>query len=214
MPTILHNKKAFIHIPKTGGTSIASLFNEQEFFIQKYKYKYKDHLSFLHASASLVKTYEECSTMLTIVRNPYHRFISAYYMGKYARIHDFEISIEGIQNFCNEFLQSQELQNSLLFKPMVFYTHDKNLHCIVDNIFYFEDFQNELPKICKLMDIDIPTEIPHINDIAPNYKNRLDYDLWYQFCPMLYDFVNKVYAEDFRAFNYKKHNYTLEDLDI
>jgi hypothetical protein len=33
--------------------------------------------------------------------------------------------------------------------------------------------------------------------------NYLEYDAWYQSCPMLYDFVNEVYAEDLKAFNYK-----------
>jgi hypothetical protein len=204
MPTFLHNKKAFIHIPKTGGTSISSLFNNQEFFIQKYIdiIVDREHLSLLHASASLVKKHEECLNMVTFVRNPYHRFISAYCMGRFLRIHNFEITIEGIQSFCNEFQQSQELQKSLLFKPMVFYTHDENSKCMIDNILYFEDFQNEISKFCKFMDIYIERDIPHINKIPIMNKNNLEYDAWYQSCPMLYDFVNEVYAEDFKAFNY------------
>ena len=202
MPSFIYNDIAFIHVPKTGGTSISSLINIEDFFIKKYIniIKEKEHLLLLHAPASLVKHYENCKTMIAFVRNPYTRFISIFCMSKNMRIHNFDISIEGIKQFCKFFLESTELKKSIIFKPMTYFIYDEKNNCLVDHILHFENFSNDIIKLCNIMNINIPSEIPIITKNM--YFDNSDYMSWYDEYPELYNFVNNIYQEDFKAFNY------------
>jgi len=84
-----------IHIPKTGGTSVEQYFSKKTntrlnidcmFSTIPYKGKYPQHYTYLEALAKkdeLNISITDNTKILTIVRNPYDRFISALiYNGK------------------------------------------------------------------------------------------------------------------------------------
>ena len=202
MPTQIYNNIAFIHIPKTGGTSVSQLFPNSELFINKYLHviKSEDHFLLLHAPAQLLKKYEpNLQFTFAFVRNPYTRFISMFCMGKTLAVHNYKISVEGITQFCKDFKKSN-FNEQVIFKSMTYFLYDKSI-CIVDQILYYENFDDEIKKVFKLLKFVEPLEIPHTNDNF--YIDRNDYKEWYAKCPMLYSFVNEIYKEDFKHFNYK-----------
>ena len=205
MPTQLNNDIAFIHVPKTGGTSISTLFPYPQMFITKYLdiLKDEDHYLLIHAPANLTKVHEpNLKMMIGFVRNPYTRFISIFCTSKGLAIHNYSISIEGITQFCNDFKQSGFNQHTI-FKPMKYFVYD-NSECIVDRIFYYEDFENAVKTIAELINIETSSAIPHLNNNLLIHQN--EYMEWYDKCPLLYDFVNDIYEEDFKSFNYQMIN--------
>ncbi len=203
MPTILYNNIAFIHVPKTGGCSVSTLIYNAQYFIQKYLdvLTDEDHYLLLHAPAKMIKEHEkEIKMTIAFVRNPYTRFISMFCKSKDTIKHNYPISTIGITQFCKDFKQSN-LDDEIIFKPMTYYLYD-NSTCIVDNILRFENFESEVQKYCDLMSIKLPSQIPHLNQNT--YIDSTNYMTWYEEYPELYDFVNEVYADDFRLFNYEK----------
>lgn len=204
MPSLIYNDIAFIHVPKTGGSSISTLIPKAQYFIDKYKNiidNNNNHFQLLHASAYLIKnTSTDIKLMIGFVRNPYTRFISLFCMSKNIQVHDYPISIDGILNFCNNFKKSN-LINEYIFKPMKFFLYEDS-KCIVDYIFYYENYDNEVKKFLEILNIDYPVIIPKINYNL--FIDNSEYNNWYQMAPKLYDFVNEIYDEDFKTFNYEK----------
>jgi hypothetical protein len=89
MPTLIYNNKVFIHIPKTGGTSISSLTCPTNYFINKYEYSNIDNYLLIHAPINLINEKENnIIKKIAFVRNPYTRFISIYCMSKILGIHN------------------------------------------------------------------------------------------------------------------------------
>ena len=204
MPTQIFENTAFIHVPKTGGTCISALFPDSQLFITKYlnlnDVEEKDHYFLLHAPANLVKLHEPNLKMIIgFVRNPYTRFISIFCMSKGLGVHDYSISIPGIIKFCNDFRKSSFSKN-IIFKPMSFFLCNDSV-CIADHIFYFENFDNSIKTISKLCGFEIPSEITCKNDNLLIHRDQ--YKKWYKNCPLLYDFVNDIYKDDFKYFDYK-----------
>lgn len=199
MPTLLYNNIAFVHVPKTAGSSISSLIPTAELFIQKHADASSNSYLLLHAPAKIVKEREQPSSIIAFVRNPYSRFISIFCMSKNLGIHSYDISIQGITQFCSDFKQSA-FSSDYIFKPMKYYLYD-NTTCLADHIFRYENLANDVQSYLQIMQItDSPTEIPYINNNL--FLDKSEYNSWYQANPMLYDFVNDIYAEDFTAFNY------------
>jgi hypothetical protein len=203
MPTLIYNNNVFIHIPKTGGTSISSLTQQSCFFINKYINDYIDIDKYLliHSPIYLVNKKENnLINKIAFVRNPYTRFISIFCMSKNLGIHNYDITIEGISQFCEDFKKSN-LINHLIFKPMTYYICDENLNIIVDYIFKYENFNEEIIKYCEIMKINIPNNIPNINNNL--YIDKKDYNNFYNL--NIYNFVNEIYNDDFEKFNYIKN---------
>jgi hypothetical protein len=213
MPTCICNNIAYIHIPKTAGTSMTQqfknttnyiVFNEDYVDIQDSIDFYNMYLD--HVPAFLVQKYEtdKYYKMLTYVRNPYTRFISMFCQAKKLDLHSYDISIKGIQQFCSEFRDSDynSEKYKMFFNPMIYYTHDESKrNNLVDYIFRYENLENTIKSVEKIMNVpikDIP--ISNQNEMTDNTK----YMQWYTNCPMLYDFVNDIYSADFDAFYYDK----------
>ena len=209
MPTCICNHIAFIHIPKTAGTSMTLQFkNANDFMVFNEAYvDIQDSSDFCnmyldHVPAFLVQKYESDNyyKMLTYIRNPYTRFISMFCQAKKLELHSYDISIKGIEQFCSDFLDSKGYK--MFFEPMVYYTHDENQkNSLVDYIFRYENLANTLKSVEKIMNVsiqDIP--ISNQNEMTDNTK----YMQWYTKCPMLYDFVNDKYSADFETFYYEK----------
>jgi hypothetical protein len=206
MPTCICNNIAFIHIPKTAGTSMtlqlknankSMVFNEKYANVQDtnddFKNMYLDHLP-----AFLVKKYEKHNydKMLAYVRNPYSRFISMFCQGKVIELHSYDISIQGIKQFCNEF----SLQRNAFYNPMSYYIYDvDNKTNLVDYIFSYESLQDSINSVAKITQTNMSNiQVINYNKMTDNTK----YMQWYTKCPILYDFVNEFYIDDFRKFDY------------
>lgn len=82
---IIHDHKLiFIHIPKNGGRSISSLFNQRF-----------DHFT-ANYYATEYRKFWESYTKFTILRNPYDRYVSMYHYIQTHRRHKYEpIACEG-----------------------------------------------------------------------------------------------------------------------
>lgn len=202
MPTLIYNNKVFIHIPKTGGTSISSLTCPTNYFINKNEYSNIDNYLLIHAPINLINEKENnIIKKIAFVRNPYTRFMSIYCMSKNLGIHNNDISIDGITNFCKDF-REKNIYNDYIFKPMTYYICDENLNVNVDYVFKYENFDEDILKYCKIMEINIPDNIPYINYnifIDKTYYNNY-------FNSYIYEFINDIYNDDFEIFNYTKIN--------
>jgi hypothetical protein len=168
--TINDNYKIiFIHIPKCAGTQL-----QNEIFIHDIKYKIR-----LHSTIDLIKNiYNEQYInyfKFSIVRNPYDRFISAFFylknngpFDKFNLIYKDIIMDNDIYTFANYLYANLELQNIIHFIPMYKFVCDENDNIIVDKIIHFENINIEIDEIFKKYNIDnnlTPTLISIINNI-------------------------------------------------
>ena len=154
---MIYKDFVFIHIPKTGGSSIRSslgdnyelIYNASVINLKKLGYKnnnekfekynftihsFKDHLPY-----QLIKREEYSSKYtFTFIRNPYSRIVSLYYECISAELHRNNLSITKYISF-EDFLNLL-IKNQYWFTiPMIDYIGEKNINYI-DDIFKFENF--------------------------------------------------------------------------
>ena len=191
----------FIHIPKTGGTSIEYAFNfyndnnkatgikngkaMQHFTWQEYE-KF-----FLSLNRQLpYNNYFKFS----IVRNPYDRLISEYYWCQVPGV-----GFKSNQSF-NDFTNTVEnIVKNKNFKETVYHDHFipqhhfiyKNDKLVVNKLFKFEKFNEIIIFLKQKYKIN---NVPHINSQEYN-KIKLDY---YQKLK-----IYNIYKNDFKLFGYK-----------
>lgn len=187
----------FIHIPKTGGTSIEKLLipekiKESKRFKNKYKIqtfghrnKHKPFIFFVETS-NLFK--------FSFVRNPYHRLSSLYSYDLQIKKHD-TVGLD-----YNEWLEKRVLLedfNSIDFhrSPMYYFLENKKGKIDFNFIGRFENFTDHMNIIMKKF--NIKQDLPHINInpgkreiYLPNNKNLKKF--------------NKMFHKDFILFNYDK----------
>ena len=187
---------AFIHIPKNGGCSIKSLFNNHGTF-----------LNFSHKSAREIKEeigiglWKECYTF-TVVRNPWSRILSAFSFFQRGGIEKFNDSekaealginedkdfnewiIENKENFLNSKFPFAGTAGWMHFKKQTQYVNHP-----IDEIFKLEDFNEE--------EIIFPFRrlIPHENKSFHEY-----YSVIYE--KEAKDIISEAYEKDITAFEY------------
>lgn len=186
------HKFLFLHLPKTGGTSINKFFND------KFDNNKRD---FGHPYLSEYK----CNNFddyfkFTIVRNPYDRLVSAFfYMKEYSK---FQSDI----NFRKKWKLEHDTFESFVIEKLPIIVGNKNTRprhfkpqvefgtAGLDYIGSFVTMQDDMNFICDEIGID-RQDLPHVN--SSNHKR---YDEYYN--EELLNIVKTLYLEDFNNYEH------------
>lgn len=178
------NKWAFIHIPKTGGTSIAEILKKENDTEQLTG----------HDSIRILEDVSEYF-IFTFVRNPYTRIASAY-------SHDKRKS--KIEQTFGQFLKETNPNHLWVLSQSYYVNEGKTENKKISFIGKYENFKNDLTFVLKKLNIQ--SKIPHLNKnpIYNNHPNLKQHD-YYKFFyteEWMKDFVREKYQDDFKQFNY------------
>ena len=178
-------KWAFIHIPKTGGTSLTSIIQNRE----------GSELVAVHDS---IRVFEDVSDffIFTIVRNPFTRIASAY--SHRLRKNEYKKSF-------GEFI-TELSENHLDLIPQSYYINaGKDENKQVSFIAKYENYIHDIQKILKK--INHRSSIPHLNrnpiyDKHPHLNQEKFYRNLYSQDWMIENILER-YKDDFKIFNYE-----------
>lgn len=197
-------KTVFVHIPKTAGQSIESVFLEAHgltwetraellLYPNNDPAKGPERLAHLYAQEYLSYGYLTENEFrdffkFSIVRNPYSRIVSAFNF----RPHDFKQ--------IREFVESARDDNRNDFRrhvtPQVkFLTNDVNGTIVVDNIIRYEDLSRDIPRLFRNI-FGKNIDLPHKNaakQIKISVESLSGSDI---------NFINEFYKEDFETLAY------------
>lgn len=179
---ISYNKVLFIHVPKTGGTSISHflLNNNMDQWIRGYPFRH-DPYFFMETNNNITKD----TFTFSVVRNPYTRAYSYYKHFNYQNNLNYSF---------NKFLLLVKEKVSFPKTPMIifpqsFYLLDRNKKIKLSKIYKFENL--------KEFEKDFKTRIPHlmkgIYDKNEYYKDYTEDNI---------SLVQDIYNEDFNLLNY------------
>jgi hypothetical protein len=194
------HKIIFVHIPKTGGTSIEkslnALNNESGYGIKNNKavqhYTWYDYKKYMNNKFN--KYYK-----FTIVRNPYKKVVSDYFYLKNIQ----KLNVDNFQNktfdeyldYC-EFIVKNNLFNKTKhhdhFMPQNKFIYKDDNVLMIDKILKFENFE----YIKKFMKLKYNVNINHEN------KNNSKKDIILR--DEQKDKIYKIYEKDFILLNYLK----------
>jgi len=183
----------YIHIPKTGGSSLKEIFLYQNHIIAL------DHIHFIKSKPP-VPTF-------TVVRNPYYRTLSAYNflcnggVGNKDDLRDqkkffkgFKPTIEHFHIFVKEKLKDIMWQQ-IHFLPMTnFCVFENNL--LIDFAMKLEELDNNWKGLCDYLRIDTP--LIKINE-GPKITNKEEW-----LTPEIKEIIYEIYQPDFFNFQYEK----------
>lgn len=185
---ILCDKKIlFIHIPKTGGSSIETALNAR-----------KDHL-YLSEWKTMIdyKKYK----IFSFVRNPWDRLVSSFCFSKrpnsvYAtteNINEFEIYLK---NAIQVTKTVRDSFNKSETDPAIRWLKGDYDQVNIDFIGQYEHLERDFKTVCELFNLG-NYDLPHINK-----TNRSHYSLYYR-SQNIIDLVYENYYEDIKMFDYK-----------
>jgi len=181
----------FIHITKTGGTSIAqSLFGYLPYHYTAIDYR-------VIYGAKTFRNYFK----FAFVRNPWDRLYSAYKFLKAGGWNDKDrlwandnlSQFEDFNSFVREWLNEDNIQKHAHFWPQHQFICDNDKHLLVDYLGYFETFQDDFTNIARRLGID--KEIGHHNASPGQGYHEI-------YAPDARDIVADVYAADIDLFGY------------
>ena len=229
------HKFIFIHVPKTGGIAVRAhlqqngIENHGRALIKRFidapecnGNKNAAENRVLHLPATAVQQYYEVEfsnyNKFGVIRNPYDRFISAFYyrtlmfMSKEEAQKTFgSYTIERTRNiikkqFIPKYIDKQ-LRKQLMFESSYIYSvtpqHvflcDENGKLVVDDIYYTEKLNDEIKAIVQKLKLNISTEINAKNvGFKPNFDKKLLLD------DEIKEKVYNFYKKDFEIFNFSK----------
>lgn len=205
----------FIHIPRTGGSYIESLFNiqwqpgsgnENDEYNKKTLFGIYRQNSLLFTLQHLT-TFELCKYFqeykeykkFTIVRNPYHRIVSLWIHHKkqFEKYSFVEFLYLLYKKKIFEYNHSGRVYGDYIdtikyhFIPQHFYTHDEGKKQLVDKILFYEtaDTENFIRNEFNIKKILFSEQ-----NNSGFYEEFLD--------KVAIRLINHIYAEDFNLFNY------------
>lgn len=199
----------FIHIPKTGGTSVehylkktynqtlhSTLVNNHILF-EKFKIKSSlQHLTYKNICEyknTLEVEINKDLKIITIVRNPYDRIISDLFF--YKLINDNTTS-DDVYKIIKKYIYEDCHDNHNI--PQHEFLIDQNNKIIPEvTIFKTETLTEDLKKY-GFTDFDLKIHQNRLNIKKENYKNYLNNDS--------IKLINEFYKKDFELFNYDMKN--------
>ena len=186
MSLLLNRSKewGFIHIPKTGGTSITSVLKKQE------------GVEFVSQSHNHIGKFDNIKNyyIFCMVRNPFTRFASAYY--HYCRDNGF--------SSVKKFIDSIFEHDYLYFPQSYFINNGSSSEKKVSFVGRYENYENDMNHIFQ--NIGVQESLPHLNrnsiyDKHPQLNQHNFYKHMYQE-EWMKDWVRERYKNDFKIFNY------------
>ncbi|MEM6581347.1 MAG: sulfotransferase family 2 domain-containing protein [Pseudomonadota bacterium] len=196
----------FVHIPKTGGSSIENMIWEWEErtedilwggFITEYFNKYQagglQHLLATQIRHELgTDTYARAFTF-SMVRNPFERTLSQFmYMSKRP---DLRAYISMQENDCFErYLDLITKRPHVQWERQYRFLLDHNGDCLVDRVMRFEAFDDEVSDLMATLKIPF-THIRHDNQSTQDKRQRF-------YTKARYEQVADMFHGDFELFDY------------
>ena len=177
------NKWGFVHIPKTGGTTISTVLKQDV----------NTELIDSHDSINRLSNIDNYY-IFSCVRNPFTRLASTYY-------HECR---KTKQIPFSKFLKGIDM-NYILYLPQSYYLKTgKELNKNISYICRYENFLNDFKTV--LSKLNILSGIPHLNrnpiyDRHPNLNQEQYYKFLYEE-EWMKDWVRERYLNDFKIFNY------------
>ena len=180
----IHNW-GFIHIPKTGGTTITNILESV------------DETKRLSGHDSLRVIDSDNLFIFTFVRNPFTRLVSAFLHGIRQGIYP---------NDFTQFLNQANMADLWLLPQSYYVNSGETDKKRVSYIGKYENFDSDLNYILNKLNI-LHTEIPHKNrnpiyDKLPNLNQEKYYKEYYTE-EWMKDWVRERYKDDFKQFNYE-----------
>ena len=198
----LHNPSfGYVHVPRTAGGSLVNALMQTDWVILGHDVlsEHYMHISDFRRVHPLRK-----ATLITTVRNPYDRLVSAFhylkeggdndrdaldaetYLGKYP---DFESFVLKGLNLWN---RKRMLRQIHLMPQSYWLSHNHKL--LVNEVFRFEELDQLFEYVASHSSIK-PNEIGHVHA-----SSRADFEHYYS--EKMKRRVQKIYAQDFNLFSY------------
>lgn len=195
-------KFIFIHIPRTGGTTLKKILTEQvnDLFIFPNEYPTIRKISFLNSDFRNFYKF-------TYVRNPYDWVVSLY-----AKISsdNNDLDYKSIKNLsfydfivwlCDDAMKRKEDGVKPFYRLQTEYFQIDNEY-LIDKIYRFEDLCNDMGgsnahSLFNTLNLDFPRHIPLIS----KSERKFAYQDYYDFNS--YKLVNQFFKSDFELLKYK-----------
>jgi len=214
---ISHDKRVlFIHVPKTGGTTISKILgipNEKTLnpkdLVSQRRYLVGDlglHEKLRHLTYDEIleghffpKKTIDSYFKFGFVRNTWDRFISGYChdMGVwYPNITDHRFGVEDLERYLH-----QEV-NQFFWRPQVRYIYSGG-RCAMDFVGRFENMESDWIRLCDMIGLKSQTKsLIRVIRVRHGSKRRhKDYRRYFN--DDTRKFVAKIYQEDIETFGYK-----------
>jgi hypothetical protein len=217
MPIDYDRKLVFVHVPRTGGTSVEELFGlnrprnlHSSTPFEELSYKTPQHLTYRELAALLPEPFLRGAYAFSFVRNPWDRFLSEYLWRQswwfnerrrawyYGAVH--------LENL-DAFVRTLDLPEAhRLYGPrgfdghletqMSYVTNDAGA-IAVDFVGRFERFADDVRLVAAHFGMD-GADVPHAN----RGKTRTERDYRGYYTKYSRDAVASFYADDIAAFGY------------
>jgi len=186
------SKYLFVHIPKTGGTSVReTLFTiEKDNWKRTFSLLYHDPISLLRENNFI----DDDCFVFTVVRNPFTRAFSLYQYHKII-VMNFSVDKSAVDSWTFEyFLECIKTNKNIFFTPTLkstqsYFVRDNNNNIDVNKVYKLENLQ-ELSN-----DLNVPI-------LKLNKGNYTQSDYINAYNDKTISLVQEIYAEDFINFNY------------
>jgi hypothetical protein len=183
----------FIHITKTGGTSIEDIGIKNNIRWGRFHKKYGYWHKFFPDKNKLLKLKYD---WFVVVRNPYDRILSEYYC-KWGGIGNMDISnniIDDMNKFLIDKINNRSIIGDHYSEQYKYIDNDNNIKI---HILKFENLKEEFDLLMKTYNINLTLDI--VNNKSQNKIFTIN-----DFSDELINLINIVYEKDFEMFNYEK----------
>tara|TARA_Y100000780_G_scaffold153585_1_gene138335 strand:- start:2051 stop:2671 length:621 start_codon:yes stop_codon:yes gene_type:complete len=196
----------FIHIPKTGGTSIEFNFDFKLSSYNSKKFKYWGIENKKCMQHYLWNDYKELEPdkwkfyyKFSVVRDPYKKIISAYKWNPIFGRNKKKTFKEFLEK-TNEIIENNEYSDNAYYDqimPQYKFIFDENNNLMVDKVFKLETLNEKFNSFLDERGADID-KLVHINKTKKREEIILDKDD--------IKIINKLYKKDFELLGYKMKN--------
>jgi hypothetical protein len=196
MPIFEKEKVIFIHIPKTAGTSIGTLFdtNYQKKCFSLDHFKHNTFIEYSNLLKNKINNY----TIFSFIRNPYDRILSyfKFHLERDAKLSKLKNEIVKENNISNQFSLYLDLT---LNNKILSYKNEPYLVSRTQTCFLINDNNTIDPKIKIFKYENLDKQLPNLPKLNISKSNLLKKDIYNKDNIQI---IKKYFLEDFVNFNY------------